>query len=33
MRLGEYVFVFFKEADELVPEGSRQLRSYLDSVL
>ena len=29
----EYVFVFPKEVDELVPEASRQLRSYLDHAL
>ena len=30
---GEYIFVFFKEADELVSKASKQLRSYLDRVL
>ena len=30
---GEYVFVFFREVDEVVLEASRQLRSYLDHAL
>ena len=30
---GEYVFVFLKEVDELVPEVFRQLRFYLDRAL
>ena len=29
----KHVFVLFEEADELVSEASRQLRSYLDRVL
>ena len=33
MGLDEYIFVFFKEVNELVPKASRQLRSYLDYVL
>ena len=30
---GEYVFVLFKEVDELVLEAFKQLRSYLDRAL
>ena len=33
MGLGEYIFLLFKEVNELVLEASRQLQSYLDYAL